>query len=1627
MSEESGIAEIVIAETGRLAAQFNQIALAEDCQARSNSARSHIAKLHAMLTAAELALGKRLSDEERAEVVATCTHVMSQGMSQGDLVLVHDAAAMLWSHAIRLLKTPQLVKRELLTAADILGKVNSQANLMRSQLHFTLAKLFEQDRDTTKSIDQLKKALALDYLWSDHPTKLIHPFDRFLVPYYRMGSVQLDSYGHQGTPTDEAYALIALPKKINPESLQNAFGILQAISSTDISAFDAVDAAHFASVWIDVIRNASQFGIHQTSVDGCHHFLGIDFESGKFDAAVEIQCEAAVYGVSSCFKITPPNPQYAVQFTQFSLSRSKQLKIARLAYNSITAIWNSYFCEQQPTDCSEYADFLGDCVTHLFESDFADSKSLIGQFVNFYVQTLMAQSPEPPPAIASPVKKKAVSLDPAKQKQLKTAEDLVIKALPLLRSIYEKRALIDRIAEIFGKRNALPPNQTDPENAILLTLATIMNEKVQHKPETLTAAFGQIQSLPTPQPVLFALLAERAIRLDLHQVTIDSATKTLELFADPSSKDEIYYSGLARFYRGLAFLKLIQPDLQEFSCQDKLRTDSANDFLRAAASFHHCKMPENAKLALSYFVSTVMVGEEFQRFRGLLASILVEAIDLSRKVIIGDELRVRIFRIYLLALIDRGDWPACRKLIQHGITTLEKKVHCHIWDLNLIVTANADCAKTQQPLIDEMLRVKQLGDAKYQSRLWSFVADLATDPVVKRTSLRKAIDVLQPTDTKERFQASMDLVRWLHLHADPWPDVESAIDEARMAISGESAELSLEAEFEIAEFKLSSTTQLPAFNRTVQEILGLSARLWMVTVSLNEIPDEEEPPATTKGGKPTAKPKKLTHQGSGKIPTIDDFKQKPGTVAEWTTLFQQVDHHKSPIMSKPFHFVEVLVRICDVLENLGLEFNLLMIWYHILLISKHQIQWARYEQFLFMKLKLFLDRLNVVSPLIYPQEVLLTEAEKTEWAQRVARYAVDPPSQFPPLRRLLTREAELLVDLGDYKSALYLLNAALAQAEQVNDKETKALSIVLIAIVKGRSGEIQSAVELLATSAEIVKMPLQFWVLWYSAGFMIQRSDFTEALLNQFRVKCLKPGLCIAERILVYHLYRTAVDHLLPDTAATMWESVLKDPALVSEAFVPAIDTALAFHWRSIIGENFPRSLPHFQDFGNELKSLITRISDAYNAVVAKSEPASLPLLCRLVDAINLFGAITLKYAPVIRSIEANGLDVRALGSHQSLLGEFINKAQEPLPDLSPTAAILHFNTVQNVRNIPSKYFVKMTVYLGQCLHSISTDTVTLQNAVKYLWKGVLQLIELEQFEHAGEVASEVYAILNGSDVTGSIFQYFVAQAALAYKSRMQSFLEECEPSNREWLFVRESERLRNRFMNPDISPMFTVAQKYFATIPNGTTLVRLSRTMEQIKAWVAANKALTVILLDDLPDFRPHLTAAVITFRDGDKIQAVPIDLDLDEAAMKYEVFKQIIAPTKVTPPADAASRSQASPTTKSRRPVKRAPVKAPIAAPVEDHASSFAKDAVKLNHPEFQKFLADLDGAFDPLKQIFADRPSDTGLFLSSLKNAHVIPLEIVSAFAPFTTLYHDFSIMSALNRKAPSSDPPSYGSAH
>ena len=422
----------------------------------------------------------------------------------------------------------------------------------------------------------------------------------------------------------------------------------------------------------------------------------------------------------------------------------------------------------------------------------------------------------------------------------------------------------------------------------------------------------------------------------------------------------------------------------------------------------------------------------------------------------------------------------------------------------------------------------------------------------------------------------------------------------------------------------------------------MGTSLWDLTVHANNATEEDEGSSLSR--RPSSKNKNASHklQQSAKP---EDFNSTPTSIQDWIQLMQQIESHKTMQPNEAFKFVTNLLTIIDVLENVGHEFFLLKIWYHVLLISKHYIQWARYDQYLYMKLKLFLDRLNVVSPFNYSNDFILTEEEKNEWTQKVGRYQKDPPSKFPPLRKILNQQAKILVQLGEYRSALYLINSALNQADQLNDKETASESIQMIAKIKSRSGDSQGAIDMLSKSNQNVNaMPIEFWVDWYSTAFCVQSnsSDFVENLVAAFNQNCVEgKTLSINELIAVYKLYRNAASSLSPEGAFQLYESLLKGNLVNQTTFLPSIDTILTYYWRSLLNTKFPKTISQYRTFGSEVIEIIDACSINYNNILDdKGDEAALPLLCRFVDVVNLFGYLVLKFAPVVRSIEQKGLDM---------------------------------------------------------------------------------------------------------------------------------------------------------------------------------------------------------------------------------------------------------------------------------------------------------------------------------------------------------------------------------------------------
>ena len=226
---------------------------------------------------------------------------------------------------------------------------------------------------------------------------------------------------------------------------------------------------------------------------------------------------------------------------------------------------------------------------------------------------------------------------------------------------------------------------------------------------------------------------------------------------------------------------------------------------------------------------------------------------------------------------------------------------------------------------------------------------------------------------------------------------------------------------------------------------------------------------------------------------------------------------------------------------------------------------------------------------------------------------------------------------------------------------------------------------------------------------------------------------------------------------------------------------------------------------------------------------------------------------------------------------------------------------------------------------------------------------------------------------------------------------------------------------------------KFFEVIPNGTSLVRLGRNLDEIRQWVSNNKNCLILIIDNINELTKSTTANVASILLGtpDSFNSVEISVNFDEIAMKYQIFKQIISITKEEIESTTPTSTQvvATPTShgKQQKAAKRSSSKIVPNAPkpqLEEKQTSFAKEALKMNNPDFEKFIDDLNETFKPVTEIIPENCPEAILILSSQEKVHSIPFECITAFENFQIIYRDFSIMSALNRKSPCTNTPTFG---
>lgn len=335
----------------------------------------------------------------------------------------------------------------------------------------------------------------------------------------------------------------------------------------------------------------------------------------------------------------------------------------------------------------------------------------------------------------------------------------------------------------------------------------------------------------------------------------------------------------------------------------------------------------------------------------------------------------------------------------------------------------------------------------------------------------------------------------------------------------------------------------------------------------------------------------------------------------------------------------------------------------------------------------------------------------------------------------------------------------------------------------------------------------------------------------------------------------------------------------------------------------------------------------------------------------------------------------------------------------------MHINSVRHLPNIPKSEYVQISVYLGRCLHLISSENITLQNATKCLWDSISTLIELDQLELAASISSELFEILFESDTTGAIYQCLFNQSIKTFLHHEKLLLTENDPTRRELIFLRESRRLRNRFNNPEISPMFAKTKVFFSQVPNCFTFLRMDKTFEALKPLM---KNLPIIIIDLIQNV---WVGTVIYYGDSEFFKRTEMNFNIEDIVAQLDTLKQIIVPAKTE--VNEIEKKDVLKQTKSSKRSKKSDLKS-LAKPIEDmDNSSFRNILQTSNNPELLEFVQQLNESFQVLNDIFPDIESENCLLLSYDDRIHNIPYHVIQFFTRFHIVYKDFSIMSASHR--------------
>jgi len=232
---------------------------------------------------------------------------------------------------------------------------------------------------------------------------------------------------------------------------------------------------------------------------------------------------------------------------------------------------------------------------------------------------------------------------------------------------------------------------------------------------------------------------------------------------------------LAECCHGQALLGLVDPATQDKGDQDQLRRDAMARLVQAAKLAAAVPLPAIVTVAAQQLWNAAVAFMKGAATRRVLLEPLLAVVKPLQCVPLGDgcdeadvELRVKVFKLLLECLADRGKWHKGLSITEMALRDVPNTHHKSLWEARIVFLGNMG-----QDTAPEMLRVKESGP-HMAAKAWATLARNSTSASEQLRALQAAVDCLA-SHPLAQVEYRIELAEWLLLADYPAEDCQDQL------------------------------------------------------------------------------------------------------------------------------------------------------------------------------------------------------------------------------------------------------------------------------------------------------------------------------------------------------------------------------------------------------------------------------------------------------------------------------------------------------------------------------------------------------------------------------------------------------------------------------------------------------------------------------------------------------------------------------------------------------------------------------------------------------------------------------------------------------------------------------------